>query len=239
VSLFNRICFKLLNPICGLAFAYNFLNRKKKNRIHNSLKYSKLKVSGNLQIDEGCRILDGVCISAQSSIQIGRYTSINGPETNIYCRHYEVVIGSFCSIARSVDIQEYNHQIYHPTSYYIFKNYFHEKRVETNSKGPVIIGSDVWIGAKSTILSGVKIGHGAVVAANSVVTSDVPPYAIVGGVPAKVIAMRFSDDIIEKFLDIKWWDWNSEKMARNKNFFENKVQTESFSKIINQEFESE
>ena len=74
------------------------------------------------------------------------------------------------------------------------------------SKGPVVIGNNVWIGDKATILPGVSIGDGAVIAANAVVTKDVPPYAIVGGVPAKVIGYRYDEDTIDFLLKVKWWN---------------------------------
>jgi len=80
------------------------------------------------------------------------------------------------------------------------------------TKGDVIIGSDVWIGENATILSGVTIGHGAVVGAYSVVASDVPPYAIVCGNPARIIRHRFSSDQIAELLNIAWWDWPEERL---------------------------
>ena len=79
-------------------------------------------------------------------------------------------------------------------------------------KGDIIIGNDVWIGAKSTIMSGVKIGHGAIVAAGAVVTKDVQPYSVVGGNPAKHIKFRFDERQIEKLLEINWWDWEESKI---------------------------
>lgn len=78
--------------------------------------------------------------------------------------------------------------------------------IETNRHPDIRIGHDVWIGDRVIVMQGVTIGHGAVVAANAVVTRDVPPYAIVGGVPAKVISYRFSPDIIERLLAVAWWD---------------------------------
>ena len=84
---------------------------------------------------------------------------------------------------------------------------------------PPIIGNDVWIGANAIILQGVTIGDGAIIAAGAVVTKDVPPYAIVGGVPAKVIKYRFSDDVILKLLEIKWWDKPEEWTTQNLDKF--------------------
>jgi virginiamycin A acetyltransferase len=82
-------------------------------------------------------------------------------------------------------------------------------------KGDIIIENDVWIGANSTIMSGIKIGNGAIVAAGSTVTKDVPPYAIVAGNPAKVVKYRFTEEQIEKLLSISWWDWDEQKIRDN------------------------
>ncbi len=91
--------------------------------------------------------------------------------------------------------------------------------VDSFSKGPVVIGNDVWIGLGAVILSGVTVGDGAIIAAGSVVTHDVPPYAIVGGIPAKVIRFRFSEQQIKKLLDISWWKWSDQKIAANIDLF--------------------
>ena len=83
------------------------------------------------------------------------------------------------------------------------------------SKGNVNIGNDVWIGQNATILSGINIGHGAVIATNAVVTKDVKDYEVVAGNPAKVIKKRFDEDTINRLLELKWWDWDSEKVNSN------------------------
>ena len=79
-------------------------------------------------------------------------------------------------------------------------------------KGDIIVGNDVWIGAKATIMSGVKIGDGAIVGATATVTKDVPPYAIVAGNPAKIIKYRFNEKQIESLLKIAWWDWTEDRI---------------------------
>jgi virginiamycin A acetyltransferase len=83
------------------------------------------------------------------------------------------------------------------------------------NRGNIIIGNDVWLGYKSVVMSGVTIGHGAIIGAYSVVTKDVPPYAIVGGNPAKIIRKRFSDSDIERLLKRAWWYWDFDKISRN------------------------
>lgn len=83
------------------------------------------------------------------------------------------------------------------------------------TKGDTVIGNDVWIGHGATLMPGVKIGDGAIIATKAVVTKDVEPYTIVGGNPAKEIKKRFSEDIISKLLELQWWDWDIEKITLN------------------------
>jgi virginiamycin A acetyltransferase len=87
----------------------------------------------------------------------------------------------------------------------------------------IIIGNDVTVGANAIILPGVRIGDGAVVGAGAIVTTDVPPYAIVAGVPAKIIRYRYSSEQIEKLLRIAWWNWDEDKIFRNMDYFYGKV----------------
>ena len=82
-------------------------------------------------------------------------------------------------------------------------------------KGDTIVGNDVWIGQNVTVMPGVHIGDGAIIAANSVVTKDIPPYSIAGGNPCGVIRKRFDEDLIAYLLDLKWWDWDADKIFRN------------------------
>ena len=83
-----------------------------------------------------------------------------------------------------------------------------------DNKGDIVIGNDVWIGYEALIMAGVHIGDGAVIGARAVVTKDVPPYAIVGGVPAREIRKRFAPDVIARLLELKWWDWPMMKIRK-------------------------
>jgi virginiamycin A acetyltransferase len=199
------------------------------SKIPLSTKIQFSELSDGVLVGERC-VLHKVCL--QGNIKIGNNTTINGPGTEFHGVSSSIEIGNFCSIARHTAIQDHNHNVDCITTYFIRHNIFQEetRKDDMVSKGEVKIGNDVWIGTQTVILSGVIIGDGAVIAANSVVTSDVPPYAIVGGTPAKVLKYRFSDDIIEKLLKIKWWDWDIDKIESNKQLFYGKL---SLSKLEN------
>lgn len=135
------------------------------------------------------------------SVSIGKYT-YGGVNVLDFGRHFKLNIGSFCSIGPNVCfILEAEHEMSF-VSTYPFKVKLLEQETEAKSKGNITIGDDVWIGYGSIILSGVTIGRGSVVAAGSVVTHDIPPYAIVAGNPAKIIKYRFPDDIVKRLMDI-------------------------------------
>ncbi len=190
------------------------------------------RISGKVTLKGNNRIQGGVIIYAKSDVEIGKYTSLNGPNTDIVSNIFPIKIGAFCSIARNVSVQEGNHFTERVSTYYILKNIFNDPDGNYTSKGKIIIGNDVWIGTQCVILSGVTIGDGAIIAANSVVTSDIPPYAIAVGSPARVVKFRFDDEIINKLAEIRWWNWDIEKIRRNKAFFEETLTLRSFQKII-------
>lgn len=169
------------------------------------------------------------------SITVGEYTTYDDfardPrdfQRNNVLYHYPInqerlVIGKFCSIACGAKFlfNSANHAL-GSLSTYPFPIFFEEWGLPVeniprawDNKGDIVVGSDVWIGYEAVILAGVTIGDGAVIGTRAVVTRDVPPYTIVGGVPAKPIRKRFSDDVIERLLELKWWDWRSERIAAN------------------------
>jgi acetyltransferase-like isoleucine patch superfamily enzyme len=127
-------------------------------------------------------------------------------------------IGNFCSIATGVTIMlggEHHAEWITTYPFNLVLENVHCQNPNPYTKGDVIIGNDVWIGRKTLILSGVTIGDGAIVGARSVVTKDVAPYSIVAGNPAKLIRKRFDEKTIEKLLEIKWWNWDLEKIKKN------------------------
>ena len=139
------------------------------------------------------------------------------------CNHDRLTIGKFCSIACGAKFlfTSGNHSM-QSLSTYTFPIFFDEWDLDAknicaawDNKGDTIIGNDVWIGYEAVIMPGVKIGDGAIIGTHAVVTKDVPPYTIVGGVPAKPIRKRFDDATIEKLEALRWWDWNEKKIKRN------------------------
>lgn len=137
--------------------------------------------------------------------------------------HERLVIGKFCSIACGAKFlfNSANHT-QRSLSTYIFPVLFEEWGMDVeripeawDNKGDIVVGNDVWIGYEAVILAGVTIGDGAIIGARAVVTKDVPPYTIVGGVPAKPIRKRFSEENIAQLLELRWWDWPEEKIAKS------------------------
>jgi len=129
----------------------------------------------------------------------------------------EIYVGKYCQLApKIVYCGAINHHwvkykkavsIFAFDSQWKVTNYFPELTV---SRGPIRIGNDVWVGRGAFLLDGITIGDGAIVGAMSVVAKDVPPYAVVVGNPAKIVHYRYSEDVIEKLLKIKWWDWSQQ-----------------------------
>ena len=127
----------------------------------------------------------------------------------------KLYIGNYCSIADNVEFLLGGEHNTDTISTYPFKvqNFGFDR--EAKSKGDIIIKDDVWIGKNAIIFSGITIGQGAVIAAGAIVTKDVEPYSIVGGVPAKIIRYRFDRDIITKLVEIQWWNWSDEMIQSN------------------------
>lgn len=205
-------------------------------RIFINIKARKngILITRDCQIDLGLidRIGYGTKIQNQTivfgDVEIGNYSSINGPGTQIGSRINGISIGNFCSIASGVVIQEYYHKYNRATSYYINRNIFgKDLSLDIYSKGSIKIEDDVWIGANSVILSGVTIGRGSIIGAGSIVTKNVPRYSIAAGNPAKVIKSRFHPKVISYLESTKWWEWDNKMLNANIDFF-NKTDLELF-----------
>ena len=144
-----------------------------------------------------------------------------------------IVIGSFCSIAETVVfIAGGNHNAGWASTFpfrakWELPGAFSDG--QPSSKGDIVIGSDVWLAEGVVVLSGVKIGHGAVVAAAAVVTRDVPPYSLVAGSPARVMAMRFEEAQVSRLLAIRWWEWEEHAIRANVDLLSGPLTDESLS----------
>ena len=163
-------------------------------------------------------------LNNSENVIIGDFTYIRDShfkEHTLY--HYKwmedkLVIGKFCQIGKGIEfiMNGANHQMKSATTYpfYIFNTWQQERpNIEDFSiKGDTIIGNDVWIGQNVTVLPGIKIGDGAIIGMNSVVSKDIPPYTIAAGNPIKIIKKRFDDEIINLLLKYKWWDQTIEKI---------------------------
>ena len=169
------------------------------------------------------------------SITVGDYTMYNdfvndpvGFERNNVLYHYPInrdrlIIGKFCSIACGAKFlfNSANHTL-SSLSTYPFPLFFEEWGLEKrnvaeswDNKGDIVLGNDVWIGYEAVIMAGVTIGDGAIIGARAVVTKDVPPYTVAGGIPAKPIKKRYPEETIAALSELKWWDWPENRIAQN------------------------
>ena len=171
-------------------------------------------------------------VVTRPNIEVGEYTyyaDIDGAERfeERVTHHYpfigdKLVIGKFCAIGRGVEfvMNGANHRMCSVTTYpFNIMGGGWEKCTprldDLPLKGDTVVGNDVWFGQNVTVMPGVHIGDGAIIAANSVVASDIPPYCVAGGNPCRIIRKRFDDELIAYLLELKWWDWPPEKIVRN------------------------
>jgi virginiamycin A acetyltransferase len=190
-------------------------------KVKTFIKLRKKGVKLNWKADiSNSNIENGAIVSHHSSLvhsSIGKYSSIGR-----YSKVNFSEIGSFCSVSWDVTIGATNHPTTHISThafpYVPYAGYF----VNENTQKRVVtkIGNDVWIGCNSVIVPGVKVGDGVIVGAGSVVTKDVPPYAIVAGVPAKIIRYRFDEKQREYLINLSWWDWPREVIKKNIDLFQ-------------------
>lgn len=151
---------------------------------------------------------------------IGKYSYV-GKNTSVTCSN----IGSFCSISSNCVLGLANHTIdFLSTSPLFTEKYngtgYSWTDMQKNPYKQLSIGNDVWIGTRAIIMGGLKIGDGAIIAAGAIVTKDVPPYAIVAGIPARIIRFRFSDEVIAEIMKIQWWNLSEEFLKNNIHLFQ-------------------
>lgn len=186
--------------IIKLKIKYN-----KKNKIRT------YKIGDNVELGKHTDI--GIDADIRSGVSIGDYSYVNKGTVIA-----SGIIGKYCSIGYNCQIGMFEHPVNYISS---SKWIYHDtdwKEIHT----PPIIGNDVWIASNVTILQGVKVGDGAIIAAGAVVTKDVQPYSIYGGVPAKLIKYRFDEQTIKELLEIEWWNKSEEWIKLNKQSFTSK-----------------
>lgn len=198
--------------------------------VYRVIKHKEFRISINANIGEnvvlgGRNLIAAGVVLENSSLGYGSYIGDNS--ILFGCK-----IGRYCSIAQKVEricgTHPTDYVSTHPAFYsskhpcgfsYVSTTKFNEYKYAEEKYG-VVIGNDVWLGTGSKLMDGIRIGDGAIVAAGALVTKDVPPYAIVGGVPAKIIRYRFSDDQIRRLLEIKWWERDAEWIRTHADQFE-------------------
>jgi len=156
-------------------------------------------------------------------IAVGRCTYYFGEPFVLYAPADRIEVGAYCSIAREVRILGGGEHALDLPSTYPFRTVltrWEEGEWDVFAKGPTQIGNDVWLGFGATVLSGSRIGHGAVVAARAVVGGvEIPPYAIVAGNPGRVVAYRFDEATVARLLALRWWNWPDERIAEMEPYF--------------------
>ena len=162
---------------------------------------------------EGKNIVPGQC-NFSGTIKIGYATTLG--VNNLLGGN--ISIGKYCQLGADVAIHATDHPVNYMTTY-INKSLFSGELSKLKTIKKITIGNDVWVGHNVIIVGNVTVGNGAIIAAGSVVTKDVPPYSIVGGVPAKIIKKRFSDTIIQEIESLQWWDLSEEKLEKIKPLF--------------------
>lgn len=173
-------------------------------KIKNLLEYEKLPIK----------------IQPSYTLEVGKDSFHNG---NLDIRgNGKIKIGSFCAFGKDIKLITSNHNYnFSVLQYGFYKKYFNQKPEKNKivKNFSISIGNDVWIGDNVCILPNIEIGNGAIIGTGSIVTKNVLPYTIVGGVPAKFIKNRFSEESKKILLDSEWWNWSDEKILTNKEFF--------------------
>lgn len=218
----HRILVRVLFLPIGLLIKLSDLAIAGSRDLYNKARFRSAIIDRGCLIDptskiaENCHVLES-CIIWDSAIMTFSYIGRNS-----MVQH--ATIGSFCSIANDVYIglgAHPSHTFSTSPLFYRVANTFNVSLVENDydfaEYRPIEIGHDVWIGSRAMVLDGVKVGDGAIIAANAVVTKDVPAYAVVAGVPAKIIRYRFSPEKIDKLLSEQWWLWPLNEIKRRMN----------------------
>lgn len=197
-----------------------------KSTLKNGVIVGDNSVIKETNLDENVRVQRNSMIQNST---IGSYSYSGMRFTAIQCK-----IGKFCSISWNVSIGGANHDYERLTTHSMLYDTSYgmvEEPIYNRFDDKCEIGNDVWIGAGAQVLRGVRIGDGAVIAAGAVVNKDVPPYAIVAGIPATIIKYRFDKKIIDELLNIKWWDFDLKIIRDNISIIGSKIDEDSIKKL--------
>lgn len=199
-----------------------FLRKRKMKALHKWWRNKNSHNDVNLGEDEYSERFEKIIKSG--IITVGKETY-----GQVHIRHFgnkdeKLTIGNFCSIGENVIFMLGGNHRYDVPSTFPFRVIVLRQESEAYTNGPIVVGDDVWFGAKVMVMSGVHIGQGAIIAAGSVVTKDVPPYAIVGGAPAKIIKYRFSDEIIGELLTVDYSKLTREMIAEHESELYSSIQ---------------
>jgi virginiamycin A acetyltransferase len=199
--------------------------------IHVNALLSRCRLHGKVLVAAHC-VLDECEITSNAGVSIGEHSILTGP-IRIVADLNSVHIGRYCSIAPHVSFYEALHDYRRISTFSMLSQMFGaDFRRDIFSKGQIFVGNDVWIGTRTVVLTGITIGNGAIVAAGSVVTRDVAPFSISGGVPAKHLGWRFDLPIRERLQQLRWWDWPEKKILANRWLFERELTIEMLDQLI-------
>lgn len=179
--------------------------------------------------DESVRVVHTANINPETPISIGRGTTIH--QRCALKGQAPIFVGRYCEFAEGTHVVSSNHAV-HRASTHATQQYNVGLEDVWDTRGPVRIGHNVWLGDNAMVLAGVQIGNGAIVGAGAVVTRDVEPFTIVGGVPAVPIRKRFSDAVIRELEKAAWWDWTDDEMRERREFFEADLQNEGAASLL-------
>lgn len=196
---------KLIKKI--LYYFLNVVDKQEKVKLSGfSRGLQNVTFEGKNAVPDGCNFSGNIKIGYATTL--GYNNLLNG----------KITIGKYCQLGVDVALHATNHPITYMATY-INQNLFKGELKKLKSEHKIEIGNDVWIGHGVIVVGNVKIGNGAILAAGSVISNDVPPYTIVGGIPAKEIKKRFSNTIITEIEELKWWDQSNEELERLKPLF--------------------
>jgi virginiamycin A acetyltransferase len=168
-----------------------------------------------VEVGPRCHIARGTRVEAGTVF--GKGTRINGP--GVFKGGGSIGFGKYCAVGDGVRMISTNHVMDHANLQFSLQRRLGFGSI-IESRGPIEVGNNVWIGDGVTILSGVTVGDGAVIGAGSVVTRDVRAYSVVAGVPARLLRMRFADDVVKELDGLQWWDWPEDLMREHPDIFE-------------------